>query len=275
MQITDQEFSRFRTELESLCGIALGDGKEYLVASRLRKLLAQRNLPSVTELLDSMRRDRSLGLEVVDAMTTNETLWFRDGHPFEILRERIFPELSSRSESVRIWSAASSTGQEAYSIRIEESEFRKRAVQRLPAVSVLATDISTSALAEAQQGRYPWIAIRRGMPQSYLTEYFTQIDKDCWEILPSLREQVEFREFNLNDSYARLGKIDVIFCRNVLIYFSAERKRDILLRMHGALKEGGYLILGASEALNLPEHFDMISCRPGIVYQAKAVAAQR
>lgn len=275
MQITDQEFSRFRTELESLCGIALGDGKEYLVASRLRKLLAQRNLPSVTELLDSMRRDRSLGLEVVDAMTTNETLWFRDGHPFEILRERIFPELSSRSEPIRIWSAASSTGQEAYSIRIEESEFRKRAVQRLPSVSVLATDISTSALAEAQQGRYPWIAIRRGMPQSYLTEYFTQIDNDCWEILPSLREQVEFREFNLNDSYARLGKFDVIFCRNVLIYFTAERKRDILLRMHGALKEGGYLILGASEALNLPDHFDMISCRPGIVYQAKAVAAQR
>jgi len=269
------EYSEFCERLESTSGIQLNAGKEYLVLSRLRKLLAQRNLPTVAELIYSMDRDSQLERQVIDAMTTNETLWFRDTHPFQILRDRIFPELAQQNTPIRIWSAACSTGQEPYSIKMEELEYRRRAA-RLPDLSVLATDLSPTALSEAKSGAYPWIAIRRGLSGPYQEQYFTKTSEDVWTVKPEVRKGIEFREFNLNDSYTRLGQFDVVFCRNVLIYFSSERKRDILIRIHGALKEGGYLFLGASEALtNLSDYYDMISCRPGIIYRKKAFAAGR
>ncbi|MEK9765295.1 MAG: CheR family methyltransferase, partial [Thalassolituus sp.] len=154
-------------------------------------------------------------------------------------------------------------------------EYRRRAA-RLPDLSVLATDLSPTALSEAKSGAYPWIAIRRGLSGPYQEQYFTKTSEDVWTVKPEVRKGIEFREFNLNDSYTRLGQFDVVFCRNVLIYFSSERKRDILIRIHGALKEGGYLFLGASEALtNLSDYYEMISCRPGIIYRKKAFAADR
>ena len=275
--ITAEEFNRFRIRLEFASGILLGDGKEYLVVSRLRKLLGQRNLPNFSELIYSMEHDRQFERQVVDAMTTNETLWFRDAHPYDILRERLFPELSKNAGPIKIWSAACSTGQEPYSIKIQECEYRRQGTARsLSDVQILATDISPSALQLARQGSYPQIAIRRGMPKEHLDTYFDETGLDEWTANSAIRTGIEFREFNLQNSYTSLGKFDLIFCRNVLIYFSAERKRDILIRMHGALKEGGYLILGASEAVNkLQDYYDMVQCQPGIIYRAKSVAAGR
>ncbi|SIS75661.1 chemotaxis protein methyltransferase CheR [Thalassolituus maritimus] len=268
--LTGSEYNQFRDYLEGLSGILLGDGKEYLVASRLRKLMADRELPNLTELMYCMERDRQFKNNVIDAMTTNETLWLRDSHPFEILRNRVFPALAEQSSPIRIWSSACSTGQEPYSIKLTELEFRRTSSKRLPAVSVLATDLSESALSAAKEGTYPWMAIRRGMPEDQLAKYFEKTGDDAWHVGKELRQGVEFRNFNLNDSYSRLGTFDIIFCRNVLIYFSAERKRDILLKMHGALKPGGYLILGASEALSgMPDHYEMVSCNPGILYRKK------
>lgn len=275
--LSDEEFSRFRVRLESVSGILLSDGKEYLVVSRLRKLLDQRDLSNFSALIDCMANDRQFEHQVVDAMTTNETLWFRDSHPYDILRERLLPELSQQSGPIKIWSAACSTGQEPYSIKIQECEYRRLNPGRLSSgIQVLATDISTSALELAKKGAYAQIAIRRGMPQKYLDTYFDHTGDDEWTAQSEIRQGIEFREFNLQNSYTSLGKFDFIFCRNVLIYFSPEGKRDILLRMHGALKEGGYLILGASEAVNkLQDHYEMVPCHPGIMYQAKPVAAGR
>lgn len=269
--LTDDEFSKFRVCLESASGILLGDGKEYLVISRLRKLLGQKNLLSFSELLNCMARDRQLERQVVDAMTTNETLWFRDSHPYDILRERLLPELSNQADPIRVWSSACSTGQEPYSIKIQESEYRRLNPGRvLPSIQVLATDISVTALESAKRGVYGQIALRRGMPNEHRNAYFKHIDVDEWSANEAIRKGIEFREFNLQNSYASLGKFDLIFCRNVLIYFSAERKRDILIRMHGTLKTGGYLILGASEAVTkLQDYYEMVTCYPGIIYRAK------
>ncbi|GAA6145830.1 CheR family methyltransferase [Thalassolituus maritimus] len=269
-QLSGTEYEQFRQRLEALSGILLGDGKEYLVVSRLRKIMRDKGLPSLTELMYCMERDRQFQSVVVDAMTTNETLWLRDGHPFEILSKHIYPALAEQGSPIRIWSSACSTGQEPYSIKLTELDFRQQSGQRLPAVSILATDLSDTALEAAKQGRYPWMAIRRGMPEIALNKYFEKTGEDEWCVGPELRAGIDFRNFNLNDSYTRLGNFDVIFCRNVLIYFSSERKREILQKMHAALKPGGFLILGASEALSgLANEFEMISCNPGIMYRKK------
>jgi len=272
MVVSADEYSQFRRHLETSSGILLGEGKEYLVVSRLRRLMSQRNLPTITELLYCMDRDRQLASQVVDAMTTNETLWFRDSHPYQIFRERILPELAAKSGQLRIWSAACSTGQEPYSLKIEEAEFQRKYPGKLKSgIKILATDISTSALTNARQGAYPWLAIRRGMSEEHLARYFQREGEDCWRIRTEMKSGIEFREFNLQSSYSSLGKFDVIFCRNVLIYFSNERKRDILIRMHALLPPGGYLLLGASEAMTqLGEYYEMVACHPGIMYCAKA-----
>ena len=270
--VTATEYSQFRRQLELSSGILLGDGKEYLVVSRLRRLMAQRNLPNITELLYCMDRDRQLESQVIDAMTTNETLWFRDSHPYQIFRERILPELADKGGQLRIWSAACSTGQEPYSLKMEEAEFQRKYPGRLRSpLKILATDISTSALQNARAGAYPWLAIRRGMSDDYLSRYFIKEGEDSWRIKNELKSGIEFREFNLQSNYSHLGKFDVIFCRNVLIYFSNERKREILIKMHALLPPGGYLLLGASEAMTqLGDYYEMVACHPGIIYRAKA-----
>lgn len=268
--LSETEFDQFRQRLETLSGIQLGDGKEYLVISRLRRIMRENALPNLTELMYCMERDRHFQNTIVDAMTTNETLWLRDGHPFDILGKHVFPILAEQGTPIKIWSSACSTGQEPYSIKLTELDFRQRSKQSLPEVSILATDLSTSALEIAKQGRYPWLAIRRGLPDAALSQYFEKTGGDEWCVGPELRAGIDFRQFNLNDSYTQLGSFDVIFCRNVLIYFSNERKRDILHKLHGALKPGGFLILGASEALSgFSDEFEMTSCNPGILHRKK------
>lgn len=269
------DYDKFRDFLHKATGILLGDNKQYLVSSRLRRIMAEQNVTSLSELVDRMQRGGPSGLReaVIDAMTTNETLWFRDVHPFRILEEKLLPELcaANSTQPIRIWSAACSTGQEPYSIAMVVEEFkRKRPGQLRVPVQIVATDLSNRVLAAAREGEYEVLAIGRGLSQERLQNFFTQVGEGVWKVKPEIRRMVEFRPLNLLDSYALLGRFDIIFCRNVLIYFSAELKRDILTRMHGSLKSGGYLILGASESLTgLPERYDMVQCSPGIIYRAK------
>ncbi|MFK4750969.1 CheR family methyltransferase [Oceanobacter antarcticus] len=271
LQITADEYLRFRDMLEQSSGIMLGDGKEYLVSSRLRRLLEKHNLSSISDLLSTLNGNRRLQELVIDAMTTNETLWFRDEHPYRVFRERLLPELAGLRRPLKIWSAACSTGQEPYSLSIEIEEFRKRSPGSLATGErILATDISPSSLAQAKDGIYQQLAIRRGMNEQHLKSYFHPLDGDRWQIDPKIKSRVDFRQQNLQQSFTGLGKFDVIYCRNVLIYFSADLKYDIIKRMHGSLNPQGYLVLGASESLhNLGEYFEMVQCHPGIIYRAR------
>ncbi|MDX5335820.1 MAG: protein-glutamate O-methyltransferase CheR [Marinobacter sp.] len=272
-EITPQEYEAFKTFLQDACGILLGDNKQYLLKSRLRRILEENNLNSLGELLDRLKRVGRSGLRelVIDAMTTNETLWFRDNHPFRILQDKLLPEFAERNslQPLRIWSAACSTGQEPYSVGMVVDEFRRNRPGKLRDVKITATDISKSVLEVARRGEYEMIAIGRGLSPERQKQFFSPSANGGWQIKPQIKAMVEFKELNLLERYM-LGKFDIIMCRNVLIYFSADLKKDILTRLHGALNPGGYLILGASESLNgLPDLYEMVQCHPGIIYRKR------
>lgn len=269
--ITDNDFELFSRFLEDNSGILLAKHKQYLVQSRLAKIVKDENCPTLKELVTKLERPsaNTLREKVIDAMTTNETLWFRDVHPFDILREKLLPEIAANNSNLRIWSAACSTGQEPYSISMTIDEFAKQNVACRPNVEIVATDISTQVLAQAKQGEYEMLAIGRGLSQERLTKHFSETVNGSWVVNANIKSRVKFQSINLLGQYNVLGKFDVIFCRNVLIYFSSEKKKEILTKMHEVLKPGGYLILGASEFLSdLSDKYQMIHCRPGIIYQA-------
>jgi chemotaxis protein methyltransferase CheR len=263
--ITPNGYIRFRDYLQKACGISLSDNKQYLVASRLGKVLEREGFSKIEQLVDALEKYGSSKLkeEVINAMTTNETLWFRDIHPFTILKDRVLPEMTSGP--LRIWSAASSTGQEPYSISMVIEEFKSARPGVLKAgEKIVATDICTNILQHAKQGEYDSLAIARGLGPDLQRRYFDKIN--------DLSSRVEFKYLNLIESFSALGKFDVIFCRNVLIYFTVDLKLDILKRMHACLKPGGYLFLGGSEALSgLSDYFEIVQCHPGIVYKAKSL----
>ena len=269
------DFEQFRVFLEKTCGILLGSNKQYLVSSRLNKLMEQNNIKTLGELVQRIQSQPRGGLreQVVDAMTTNETLWFRDTYPFEVLKSRVLPELikANPGQRLRIWSAASSSGQEPFSLSMAIDEFERSNLGQLKSgVQIVATDLSASMLTACKAGEYDSLAMGRGLSQERLQRYFDPKGPGRWVVKPVIRNRVEFRMLNLLDSYASLGKFDIVFCRNVLIYFSAEVKKDILTRIHATLKPGGYLFLGASEALNgLPDLYQMVQCSPGIIYKVK------
>ncbi|WP_044870437.1 protein-glutamate O-methyltransferase CheR [Pseudomonas sp. LFM046] len=269
------DFEQFRVFLEKTCGILLGSNKQYLVSSRLNKLMEQNGIKTLGELTQRIQGFSRGGLreQVIDAMTTNETLWFRDTYPFEVLKNRVLPELikASPNQPLRIWSAASSSGQEPFSISMTIDEYEKVNLGQLKGgARIVATDLSSTMLTACRSGEYDSLAMGRGLSQERLQRYFDPKGPGRWAVKPAIRSRVEFRPLNLLDSYAALGKFDIVFCRNVLIYFSAEVKKDILTRIHATLKPGGYLFLGASEALNgLPDLYQMVQCSPGIIYKVK------
>ncbi|MGH1462946.1 MAG: CheR family methyltransferase [Neptuniibacter sp.] len=271
--ITDDDFQLFSRFLEESSGILLAKHKQYLVQSRLGKIAKEQNCPALKDLLQKLKSPASKRLreQVIDAMTTNETLWFRDVHPFDILRDRILPELAQQrgGSRLRIWSAACSTGQEPYSISMTLEEFKQKSPGKLTSQEIIATDISTQVLDQAKRGEYEMLAIGRGLSQDRLTRHFSETANGSWVVNQGIKSRVRFQSINLLGQYNALGKFDVIFCRNVLIYFSSEKKIEILSKMHSILQPGGYLILGASEFLSgLSDKYQMVHCRPGIIYQA-------
>lgn len=272
IDITDLEYSEFCKYLESRCGIVLGGSKQYLVRSRLNPLLTRYKLGSISELIQLVmsNRNRDLAVAAIDAMTTNETLWFRDSYPFEVLSNKLLPEIAKNGRPVKIWSAASSSGQEPYSIAMTIQELQAKKPGLLPKVSIIATDISSTMLENCRAGIYDNLALGRGLSPERKHRFFEDAGEGRMKLKDSLKKMVNFKPLNLMDSYISLGKFDLIFCRNVLIYFSPEMKAKVLNQMALSLQPGGYLLLGASESLTgLTERFEMIRCNPGIIYRLK------
>lgn len=273
-EISQEDYRAFKEFLQEASGILLGDNKQYLVKSRLRRIMSDNRFNSLGELVQRLRQNPRSALRetVIDAMTTNETLWFRDTHPFRILEERLLPELATvnSSQPIRIWSAACSTGQEPYSMAMVIDEYRRRNPGRLRRpIEIVATDVSKPVVDAAREGIYELLALGRGLSADRQKQYFTQLPSGSWQVKKEIRDMVTFREHNLLERF-NFGKFDVVFCRNVLIYFSSDLKQDILVRTHGVLKTGGYLVLGASESLNgLNTYYEMVQCRPGIIYRAR------
>ena len=269
-----EEYKAFQNFLESACGIVLGDNKHYLINSRLSKLMREEGLESLNELVQKIQKSigsNPLKTKVVEAMTTNETLWFRDGFPFEVLSETIFNDFKQQKKSqVKILSAACSSGQEPYSISIIADEFIKSNFGANMQFKIVGVDIDQTILANAREAKYEEMAMVRGVSDERKQRYFKHEGKH-WQVNMDIRSRVSFREQNLMQSYASLGKFDIIFCRNVLIYFSAELKKDILSRIAAALNPGGYLFLGASESIvQYSDRFNMIRTPKGVVYQLKS-----
>ncbi len=271
--ISSQDYDTFRAFLEEACGIVLGENKHYLVSSRLNRLLRELELDSVGALIDHMKKSPRSGIRerIIDAMTTNETFWFRDNHPYEMLKDLVFPELAKKKPNqLRIWSAASSSGQEAYSISMIIQEYLQTRPGSLPNnFEIVGTDISPTMLSLARSAKYDALALSRGLSPERKKRFFDKRD-ELWEVKPEIRTRVRFNELNLMNSYATLGKFDIIFCRNVLIYFSADLKKDILRRMGQTLAPGGFLFLGSTETLaSYSEDFDTVRHGGGIVYRLK------
>lgn len=271
--LQQNEYDQFRLFLEKQCGIVLGENKQYLVKSRLAPLMARFDVASLSELVSKTLavHERQLRAAVVDAMTTNETLWFRDQYPFELLKTKLFTELKTLNRPVKIWSAASSSGQEPYSIAMSVAEYQASNPGALKmGAQIIGTDISNTMLDMCKNGEYDALALARGLSAERRKKFFKDSGNGMAQVVDSLKKQVSFRHLNLLDSYSLMGKFDIIFCRNVLIYFSPEVKSKIIAQFSQALNPKGYLFLGASESMSgLSTDFDMVRCNPGIIYQKK------
>ncbi|MCL1057814.1 protein-glutamate O-methyltransferase CheR [Shewanella gelidimarina] len=271
--LAENEYHQFRLFLEQHSGIVLGDSKQYLVRSRLAPLMGKYNLPSLSDVVKHSMKptERQLRTEVIDAMTTNETLWFRDRYPFELLFNSILPNYSRLGRPVKIWSAACSSGQEPYSLSMTILEYQQRKPGTLPGgASILATDLSPTMLERCKNAEYDNLALARGLSDERKRHFFDALPSGNMVIKNNVKQLVSFRAHNLLENYTLLGKFDIIFCRNVLIYFSPEAKRKILRQFAAALNPKGILFLGASESIaGLSDEFDMVRCNPGIYYQKR------
>lgn len=253
-----------------LCGIYLDDSKGYLIESRLGRICRDHNVVSFRELVDRVRVNQGpLRADVIDAISTHETLFFRDASFFQAMKFKVLPELlDSKDQSgrndIRIWSAACSTGQEAYSIAILLKEME---VPSNWNISIIGTDISEKAVEKARRGVFPEHETQRGLDNARLYRYF-QKTEEGWEVTPELKRWCSFKTHNLNESCLHMGRFDIILCRNVLIYFDAETKRRVIHSLTKCLNEEGYLMVGGSESLVDfgPEYVPHSHCG-GVFYQ--------
>jgi len=248
--VTPLDYDFLRKLLKERSGLDLSADKQYLVESRLIPLARKAGMPGIAELVQKMKTGaETLTSEVVEAMTTNETFFFRDKIPFDHLRETVLPTLlkaRANRRSLRIWSAACSTGQEPYSIAM----CLKEKAQELAGwrIEIVATDLSQEVLEKAKSGIYSQFEVQRGLPVQLLVKYFTQIG-EYWQISPEIRGMVQHRQLNLLQDFSHLGKFDVIFCRNVLIYFDQDTKAGIFGRLARTLEPDGMVLLGAAETV--------------------------
>ncbi|MGQ9812709.1 MAG: CheR family methyltransferase [Dissulfurimicrobium sp.] len=247
--ITPEQFRFFADIVKSASGISLTTGKEYLIESRLNELSKILNLRDLDDLYQKAKLQMTPQLknQIVEAMTTNETYFFRDQHPFDALRTDIIPELIKRKGArprLRLWSAACSTGQEPYSMAMIIAEHFKHIANG--ASEILATDISKQVIEKGAAGRFTQIEVNRGLPITMLIKYFKQ-QGAFWVINEDIKKMVHFRLLNLVGPIAAVGSFDVIFCRYVLIYFDQETKQQVIQKLEKALNPGGYLFFGATE----------------------------
>ncbi len=258
MSLSKEEFELLRNFVKKECGIAVGDEKSYLIETRLSTLVIEAGCDSFRQFYDKVAQDPRSPLreKIIDAMTTNETLWFRDQGPWLVLRNALIPQFceqlrSGKCKKIRIWSAASSTGQEPYSIAMTILRYLEE--NPIPGVKeeafeILATDLSPSALFVATSGRYDGLSISRGLEPDLRDRFFEKSGR-VYALNDRVKSRVTFKKFNLLESYKSFGQFDLVLCRNVLIYFSKDLKRDIVNRIGDALGDGGSFMVGASESL--------------------------
>ncbi|QAU48962.1 CheR family methyltransferase [Bradyrhizobium guangzhouense] len=274
--MTPADYDYLRKFLKERSGLDLSSDKQYLVESRLLPLARKASLPGIPDLVLKIRNgDGRLATDVVEAMTTNETFFFRDKIPFDHLRDSIVPGLiqaRAARRSLRIWSAASSTGQEPYSIAMCLKEMG--AALAGWRVEIVATDLSQEVLEKCKAGVYSQFEVQRGLPIQLLMKYFTQAS-DVWQLNADVRAMVQFRQLNLLQDFSHLGTFDVIFCRNVLIYFDQDTKAMIFERMAKGLESDGALLLGAAESVvGITDAFRPVSDRRGL-YQLNPARSGR
>ena len=247
--MTPLDYEFLRKLLKERSGLDLSPDNQYLVESRLIPLARRAGVPGISELVARIKAGSdALTSQVVEAMTTNETFFFRDKIPFDHLREAILPALvqaRASRRSLRIWCAASSTGQEPYSVAMCVKEFAGLAGWR---VEILATDLSQEVLEKSRAGLYSQFEVQRGLPIHMLVKYFTQIG-ELWQLNADIRSMVQHRQLNLLQDFSHLGTFDVIFCRNVLIYFDQDTKVGIFDRLARMIEPDGVLALGAAESV--------------------------
>ena len=278
MPISVSTFQYFRTLVEQRSGIVLDTGKEYLVESRLSQVARAQGFASVDELAANLSGQsfNSIHRHVVEAMTTNETSWFRDVHPFDALRKKILPELvESRATDGRLnlWCAASSTGQEPYTVAMMIREHFPRLAGWK--IQILATDLATNVLAKARAGRYSQLEMNRGLPAPLLIKYFRKDGTD-WVIKDEIRQMVEFRELNLAERWPPLPAMDIVMMRNVLIYFDVALKKDIMRRVRQVMRPDGFFMLGSAETtMSLDDAFQREQIDRAVVYRLAGAKAGR
>ena len=273
-RVRPNEFKLLRDYVEEICGITLGAEKEYLIETRLSHLITEMGCKNFSDFYLLIKRNFQPELrdKIIDAITTKETLWFRDRHPFTILGDVLLPKLTEKIKTgersrIRIWSAACSTGQEPYSIAMVIHRYSQFLQNVQPDhFEITATDISPLAITQASRGCYDPLSIQRGLSDEIREKFFIHKGHH-WEINDSIKKKVLFQKFNLLDSFSSLGKFDIIFLRNVIIYFSDPLKKKIIEECFNLLSPQGFLLLGASESLlGLSDQFKCLEHDGGMYY---------
>ena len=264
--MTPLDYDYLRKLLKDRSGLVLSADKQYLVESRLSPLARKAGVATLGELVAKLKgNNERMIVDVVEAMTTNESFFYRDKIPFDHFRDAIMPGLMAaraKERRIRIWCAAASTGQEPYSLAMSIKEMK----QKLGGwrVEILATDLSTEVLEKAKAGVYSQFEVQRGLPIQLLVKYFSQVG-DTWQIAPDIRAMVQYRPLNLLTDFSNLGRFDLVFCRNVLIYFDQETKIGVLNRIGKVVEPDGYLVLGAAETVvGLTDAFKLVPDKRGL-----------
>lgn len=277
MAITTHDFTFICDLVKNRAGIVLETGKEYLVEARLSSLIRQEKIESIAVLVQKLRANSHdvLGKRVIEVMTTNETSFFRDHHPFDTLKTNVLPNLLAKradTKTLSIWCGASSTGQEPYTIAMVLHEVLPRPTDWK--ITFIATDISSEMIARSREGKYNQIEINRGLPASLMVKYFEKKGLE-WQVKQPLRDMIEFREMNLTSTWPTMPPMDIVFLRNVLIYFDAETKKQILGKIRRMMRSDGYLFLGCAETtLSLDESYERLPVEKSGCYRQKSAAVK-
>jgi chemotaxis protein methyltransferase CheR len=272
--VTPLDYEYLRKLLKDRSGLMLSADKQYLVESRLTPLARKAGLATLTELVAKLKSNNErLIVDVVEAMTTNESFFYRDKIPFEHFTNAIMPSLlaaRAKERRIRIWCAAASTGQEPYSLAMCLKEMKEKIAGWR--IEILATDLSTEVLEKAKAGIYSQFEVQRGLPIQMLVKHFTQTG-DTWQISPEIRAMVQYKPLNLLADFGHLGGFDVVFCRNVLIYFDQDTKIGVLNRIAKLLDSRGFLVLGAAETVvGLTDAFKPMTDRRGLYAPNKDIS---
>lgn len=271
--INEHDFSYIRKLVYDNSAIVLEAGKEYLVDSRLNPLARARGFSSLSEFVKVLQQSPygPLHYDVIEAMTTNETSFFRDVHPFDAMKAEVLPEMQKKlaaRKRLKIWSAACSSGQEPYSLAMLAHEYF--AAQPGWSVNITASDISEEMLNYSRRGHYTQLEINRGLPVTMMVKYFEN-HGPVWKARDNIKSMLDFRKMNLSEPWPMLAKMDIIFLRNVLIYFDQETKKSILQRIRRQLNPHGYLFLGSAETtFNLDDSFERKIIGRAVCYQLRA-----